>query len=83
MSESNELISQTLHAIDMQRNEKYKTFATITTEELIVSDKKDSKDMILVSYLYALKLNDHVEKRITCPLAFWKENENFFCLWLS
>ena len=67
-----------MHAIDLQRNEKCKTFATITTEELIVSNKKDSKDMLLDSNLYALKLNDHVEKRITCPLAFWKENENFF-----
>ena len=52
---------------------------TVETEDEPSLTQKDSKGILIDSYLYALKLNDNAANKMSCALEFWRQNEQNFC----
>ena len=63
---------------ERDRSDKYNKYITITQEEDSLPSQKDSKDILIDSYLYALKLNNNAVNKTSCALEFWKQNEQNF-----
>jgi hypothetical protein len=77
--ESINLLKEKEHRKEKERSDKYNKYMTVETEGEPSLTQKDSKDILIDSYLYALKLNDNATNKISCALEFWRQNEQNFC----